>query len=686
MWTPDQARQELKKRLDYAMDARKKFESRWIESERAVYQSSGYITRQFAGSSVDDAQRYLGDEIDSSSEAEVNISYVFKNLRFIHAQMSANPPSVVPRPTSSDQDDRRKADAADRLVRYAIRHYKMQERVDRASLNTLVYGTGFMKTVWDSNRGDILEFDPDTGEMSLEGDISISIPSTWNMWVDPDATTGVWEDVRYVFERVYYPFEEALHLFGRDKQEVLERCRIKRQPGQAMNPAERQESALEEEHYDVVEVYEYWETGLPVNGYVGRHAVCTRNGELLEQVRPSPFRFSSAGASSRIDTDLRLSDEQKQVALQRIPQKARLPYHIFTDIDIPNRVWGKSFIENVADLQMNMNRLDSVTLENAQAHAVARMVIPEGTEIADDSITNSPWDIVKITGSQPPHFISAPSLMPELGQMREQLRQGIDDLSGVNESMFGQQSREQSGFSMQYATNQGNMIRRRLFNKYVLFVEEIYKAYLSLVQKHWDTPRTIQVLGKEKAIEAVDIQSADIDGGFDLVVEYGTSLSLDPITRREEIMSLQPIFEKAGVPARVSLQMLKLNELEGMYDLMQLAEDRQREIFEEMIATGSMVEPEEFEDHENMIAYSLKYFMTTEFKYLDQDTRALLKQHTRLRTQVAAQEAAGGPGNASPAVQGAQPGMPPGGIPPAGPPAPEAAPAAGGPLQDLITG
>jgi len=38
-------------------------------------------------------------------------------------------------------------------------------------------------------------------------------------------------------------------------------------------------------------------------------------------------------------------------------------------------------------------------------------------------------------------------------------------MAGVNDSMFGQQKREQSGFSMQYATNQGKMVRRRLFNK-----------------------------------------------------------------------------------------------------------------------------------------------------------------------------------------------------------------------------
>ena len=65
------------------------------------------------------------------------------------------------------------------------------------------------------------------------------------------------------------------------------------------------------------------------------------------------------------------------------------------------------------------------------------------------------------------------------------------------------------------------------------------------------------------------------------------------------------------------LSMLKLNELEGLYDLIKMAEDRQYEVFKEMIDTGRPIEPKELEDHENMLAYAYRYVMTSEFKYLD---------------------------------------------------------------------
>lgn len=365
-----------------------------------------------------------------------------------------------------------------------------------------------------------------------------------------------------------------------------------------------------------------------------------------------------------------ISDDDKQARMAKIPEQARLPYHILTDIDVPNMVWGRSFVEYTAQLQENLSRFDSARLDNIQAHGAARIVVPESAEIADDGLSNSPWDVTKIAGNQPPYFMSAPQLLGDMTPMRQDMVNGINDISGVNESMFGQQSREQAAAAMQYATNQGNTIRRRLFNKYVLTVESVYKAILDLARKHWVTSRKIYVLGKEKALEAIDLNGTDIDGGYDVVGEYGVSLSLDPITRRQEILTMQPYFEKAGVPARTTLRMMKLSELEGLYDKLDLAGNRQKEIFDEMVATNRYIPPKKYRDHENMIAWALDYFMTSEFDTLPEEQQMLCEQHIEARGMLAAQErqgaaGAGAPaGNMPPAAPGPAPTPDAGAIPP----------------------
>lgn len=659
-WDDTKTKIEVQKRLKNSSDSRLSLEDRWIRNERTIYAVSSTLNMNYLQTSLENNFNIGLPGVDGS-DAETNAAYTFKNFRFIHAQMSANPPVVAMRPISSDQEDHRRADAADRIVRWALRHYSLQEKMDMSNLNTLLYGTGFVKTVWDSTKGGIIEYDDESGEVKLEGDISVTIPFVWNMFLDPDAKC--WEEVKFVMERIFVDHEEAIVRWP-DKKDLLSRAKM--EPKEPVNRG--RESQLQDFHYNSVELLEYWETGLPSNGYLGRYCITDMDGNVLEPVRPSPFRFRQAGAVSRIEA-LDIPDDVKEAKIAALPEQARLPYHSMTDIDVANNVWGRSAVEYAAQLQANLNKLDSARLDNIQAHGNARMIIPDSCEVSEDAITNSPWDVIKITGNQPPYHMQAPTLMPEMSSERQVFITGINDVMGVNEAMFGQQSRQQSGASMQYATNQGNMIRRRLFNKYVLLVESVHKAILSLVCKHWSVSRTIHVLGKEKALEAVDIKGADIDGGYDVVGEYGVTLSLDPVTRREEIMTLMPTFEKAGVPMRTALKMMKLNELEGMYDKLDLSENRQREIFEMMISTGRYIPPKKYRDHENMIAWALDYFMTQEFESLPDDLQALCERHIEERGALAAQEKAG-----PTAAAGAPPaggGMAP---PPGAPPMPVAGP------------
>jgi len=659
IWTPEQASQELHKRLAFCIDSRKTFEYQWEENERTVFNTKGRPSQPNVSVSFESEVQLGISDVDGSNP-NVGVNYAFKNTRLIHSQLSANPPTVVTRPTSNDPSDRRKADAADRLIRFAIRKYQMQETFDRTSLNTLIYGTGIVKTIWDPEKGDIVDFDETSGELTMEGDIDFTVPSPWDIYIDPDATSI--DEIKYVFERIHMPYEEALYKFPQHK-EILDKYRLTEETRRTEYGTNRN---LNEKRYDVVEIYQYWEKGLPYNGMIGRFCFMTRNAELLSDVGPNPMRFSPPknrgveGLGDGVDKPL--------------PAKAVLPYHIFTDVDIPGTVWGRAVVAYETSLQETYNKMFNVMLDNLHAHGVARMILPEGAEIADGAVTNSPWDIIKITGTQPPHFMEPMPLPAAFPQLIQQAKQGIDDMAGVNEAMFGQQSREQSGFLMQYATNQANLIRHRLFNKYVMMTESVYRFYLNLIRKYWEESRVIHVLGKEKAFEAVDIKGADIDGGFDLTVEYGASLSLDPTTRRTEVLNMMPLFEKAGISTRTILQMIKLNELEGLYDKVQLAADRQREFFEEMLAKDIYIAPRDLQDHKNMLEYSYEYVMTTEYKYLPPEQQALIDRHIKEREQMAAAGMAGA----------GAPGMPAAGGGPAGPL--PAVPGAAGPLDVMQMG
>lgn len=621
-WSEQDFKRELCKRLKRAKKYREQFESGWRRHERTCLYHNSRSPNEVT-ITEDNVISYDDGHMSDVNTVEMSVNYCWRFLRYIHSQMSTNAPSVVVRPTSTDEADRLAADAADRIVRFAAGDKDITEIFDQCNLKTLLYGTGWIRVMWDASAGDTLDYDESTGELTMAGDIAVDTPSTWNVWIDPDARAM--KDIRWVFECIEMPAEEAKFLFA-DKVDDIER--FVRDSKTDMFGSELEDNRL---HDDTVLVYRYVEKGLPINGMAGRIAWCLEDGTLLS----APSKNTNPGEE--------------------------LGYVMCTDIDVPDQVYGASFIQYIEYLQELLNRLDSSYVENIAAHNVVRFILPEGAQIEDESISNSAWDYCKITGNSGtgPYFVPPAQLMPDAVRLRDNLIQGIQEMAGVNDSMTGQVQREMSGFAIQTAVDHGNQTRARLFNKYRNAVCDVYRLYLGCARKHWDEPRTILVLGKERAFQSADFCSADITGGYDVCVEYGASLSLDPSRRREEIMQLMPIFEKAGVPTKTILGMLKLNELEGMYDRMTLAAERQREIFETMVATDDYVKPAELQDHAGMLDYAYYYLMTAGFRDLALDQQDLVKKHVKEREQMAAQSATKGQAPAPPG------GAPP---PPAGPP------------------
>jgi hypothetical protein len=92
---------------------------------------------------------------------------------------------------------------------------------------------------------------------------------------------------------------------------------------------------------------------------------------------------------------------------------------------------------------------------------------------------------------------------------------------------------------------------------------------------------------------------------------------------------------------------MKLNDLGGIYDRLEMAANRQREIFEEMIAKvkdGTPLEeayiaPQELEEHAGRLEFAYTYLESVEFKYLTEDLKDLIRLHVKEREKLMQQAA-----------------------------------------------
>jgi hypothetical protein len=246
---------------------------------------------------------------------------------------------------------------------------------------------------------------------------------------------------------------------------------------------------------------------------------------------------------------------------------------------------------------------------------------------------------------------------------------------GVNELLQGQINRELSGFASQTAINAANTVRHRVFNKYTRLVEFVYTIFVDSVRENWKVKRKLKVIGKENSSTIKYIEGEDIADGYMLTFEYGTNFSLDPAMRREEIMQSREVLLGAGVTDKKIAAMLKYNEIDALFDSVEIARKRQIEIFERAIEvyekTGEIkLEPAKVMRkafHLEMAEAAMEFVMTRDFLGLEADLKEAIYKHIDDREKLAAEQAA------PPPAPGQAPGMP--GMPPMGVgPVPGAAP------------
>ena len=486
----NKAQKELKKRLDDAKTKRAPWEQIWQSCMRETYMAEAtddlpaiFATNGLMPAVQVSTGRYTKDVASSvvpQEYSKVYCNYMQKNIRYTISQFSNNPPSVIPQPVSPDPKDHKAADAANSIIKYGLRQYRLQEMKDKAVIWTTICGTSWTKLVWDPQLGDPLEFNAETRELLTSGDISAYVPKLWNIY--PDGEAEECKDIRYIFELFSMPRELAEHYFG-----------------------DYIKSNTPENKHGKIDVFQYWEKGLPTNGFMGRFCWCLEDGTILgDLIAPNPY-----GPLKE------LSDGSKF-------RMAELPYHIFTDIDIPGTYWGVPTCYFTIELQKEVNMIDRLSFSCIRSNGASTVIAHEDCELGDDSITNDPCNIIIYRGQVPPTVHTPQPVSPIIPQLRTLYTNQITEIYGINDSQLGKQSRETSGAAMQYATQQGMALNARSFTKYVQLVEDIYKSYLLLVQEHWQDQRLITVEGKENSFKTIEFRRSDIAAGYEFQSKYGT--------------------------------------------------------------------------------------------------------------------------------------------------------------------
>ncbi len=602
------------------------WESGWKRNESYVFP---LIAGNGESLSFTSAQEVLAYMKENSSNKQINLPQIAKNVRYLQSQMSANPPSIMPVPTSSDQSSARAAKAASCLSEYGREQYRFQEVQDLDCLSAIVYGTGISKLYNDPNAGEPKGYNPAKGIAEAQGDIQNEHKSVWDIWFSADAK--VFDKILDFFESEKMPVSKAKALWP-DAEEMIEVeasqsvLKSGEQWGMLSNADLLRDDTIMREGVDggegTVEVIHWHQKGTIYNGFLGYQ------GSFLRGC----FKFL----------------EEPTESLQ---PDALHPYDILTDLDCPGHVYGKSTLDFAIPLGLIVDQLDGMAFDNIETHGNIKVLVYNSSEINDSDLNTDPVEIIRVQGnpSTAPTHLAAPPLTIDIYKLRENLKKEIDDIMGINDVLQGNFKKDLSGFSAQTAINAANLVRRRLFNKYTAYVKSKHEKLNANVIEFWEEKRELIVVGTEKYADVKYLKGSDIAKGYVLRAQYGESFSADPASRREEIMQMMPILEKAGVSPKFLIGRLQFNEIQNLVDYTELAKQRQLEIFDRMIKTFEETGvPENIPADEMKIAYhadmaqaALDYFMTREFDVLPSELKAVMYEHYADREKLAALMAAG---------------------------------------------
>lgn len=616
------AKKKLRDRYYNAKRDRRRFEEEWNSNELALYD----VGTEGSELRYGDSEPLVSGDTDMEAAQEkdaffLGINPIIRNKALLHSQLCSNPPVCTAAPRSSEPKDMDAAVSAEMVLSYGRKRYNLIDSIALVTNNTFDYGTGFLKNIYEATAGEILDTSEE-GYLIMSGDSQFTVPRVWDIFVDPNARK--WDEVRYLFERLEMPLDEAIEKFGEKYREKLEqqvRDNISTSTDDTGEGAS--DSALFNTKYNVVPILEYWETGLPENGYQGVHGFCLTDGSILGDLHPSPCAFKEDGFRDQ----------------EYAPKKARLPYSVFTYMDLQNTVWGRTPVAHTARSQDVLNDLIGNILSTCANMGSPHLVYEKGSINEDDLKNFSGIPIGVKPGAGGSYTLQAANTSGDTKIAYENIKQYIDDAWGVNDAMFGKQQRETSGTAMQLATIQGNLIRQRLFDKYVLFVEDVYRLFLQYVVEYWKTPRMISVTGEENTVNTLALKGSDIASGYDLILEFGQHFAMDPITRQEQIMKIWEMAAAAGVSPRTMFKKFGFSDLRSVYDKFKLADDRAKEIIKQIKLTHRQVGiTSEFQDHVGIMAYLAEFTNTTDFKDCPSNVQKLIDEHIKSRAQFVARQ------------------------------------------------
>ena len=385
---------------------------------------------------------------------------------------------------------------------------KMPLKLPAQLIPMLVYGTAVWFIQWDGKQGEY-------------GEISIKPVDPFNLFPDPLA-----EDVESAEYLIYATYKNANQLKQQfpDKASAIEGSRI------SMSELVSDRDSNDNSEENQVLVVEMW-----CRDWVTMDKDVEGNDKL---------KYPKGRVITCLpELGILLSDKKNPY------NDGRFPFILMKNYDIPFEFWGVGEVEQILSPQSYINDLTNQIIDNAKLTANMQWIVDKNCGIGKGKLTNRPGLVIRKNPGSEVKRDQPPAMPTYLREQIEVLKQDIQDISGVFDSLKGEKQGSVTAASAIMALQEASQARIRLKIKIMeSFLSELACIVYSRMQQFWKLDRWVRVTDIEGNASFKEIGQEVLSNDFDLKVMAGSTMPVNRNAMMDLMIRLAQTNGEDGLP------------------------------------------------------------------------------------------------------------------------------------------
>lgn len=568
----------------------------------------------------------IGKLVDSSIvEDTLAEAIITRNTRSIYnlyqgflktyiAKMLKDNPIPQSYPTSHENDMIKAARIANIALEDWWRKQQVSNKWYEGTKWSSIAGTGIMKIYFNKDAGVPISVGE---EVMNEGEIVFSSVAPFNFFPDPIAKDI--KRARFAEETYMQPVSVLRNILGDEIADKLKSDKdveeYKTLIGSYTNETAHGSTNDGKLGEDMVLVKEYWERA--VDGY---DAGAGKGKGLLK---------------------LRAGGETIYEGVN--PQGKDLPYHCFSANGRPDIFWGQGYADSIVQCQIDLNRVNSQTMENIDWLGNSKIVGPYS--MSETAINKDSAEVIQCDMADGvPQQLKIQPFSPQVLEFAEVIIQRMMHIIGLHEVSFAQLPERASRIS-------GRALDMLIESEAVRFAEDVSSLkscmedvawhFIKLARKYYDTEKYVSLVGKYRGLEVECFKGEDLKteyGEPGIFVEVGKGFGASPASKVEQLAMLwdrQIITDPQQI-----LKNLEFGTLDKIFYDATLDENKAQRhldmivsgVFDGKAAVGPPIS--DYDNHEVFIKTFTDFIRRPEYDTLSKAQRDAIEAHLDRHTQI----------------------------------------------------